>query len=231
MRGALSLLLRNLSLSATPPLVLFAGPLVGGGGGERGTLGAPLLGRDPASPGSAGPASPSADAHSSPGWGAPGGGDLGGVCTRQGSGSGSQPTTPRGGLGGGVPGHTMGHGVGDGAGPASSPPRGSVAVGPFGHGVCMGGPCTTQDARGSGGGCRGVASTSSGVRHVGDVRDAHFQVEDETYALLEEPYCKRSSVVITLVLDLLLPLGVAGVGCFASVAALTDLANTNGARG
>lgn len=64
----------------------------------------------------------------------------------------------------------------------------------------------------------------------GSSRDAQWHVEDEAYTLLEEPYCKRGSVIVTLVVDLLLPLAVAGVGCFASVAALTDLANTNGAR-
>lgn len=52
-----------------------------------------------------------------------------------------------------------------------------------------------------------------------------FQVEDETFCLLDEPYCKRSNFLLTLVLDLLLPLAVAGVGCFASMAALADLAN------
>lgn len=57
-----------------------------------------------------------------------------------------------------------------------------------------------------------------------------FQVEDETFCLLDEPYCKRSSFVVTLVLDLLLPLAVAGVGCFASMAALADLANGQAAR-
>lgn len=55
--------------------------------------------------------------------------------------------------------------------------------------------------------------------------EGRFQVEDETFCLLDEPYCKRSNFVFTLVLDLLLPLAVAGVGCFASVAALADLAN------